>query len=385
MDIEGPSFHGSYNYHDSHGPSYEEPCHCSISRELAHSEVIGAGRHGGSLKSGDPVLNPSSDPPRYHKVEKHDDVEKLNTPAVIMDLRAAESTKTKCDSEEGKVDKGGRKDICTEEIDTLHLDAGIVSNSGWKCSDNARVKEGADLKWKYGIVSAEMMISEPPQECAGMDECNKVLREGELYECTIPDEGMQGTLCPSDICISKTQLQQPTPGSHGSQNLSCLSEEKLTTIGGPSKMLKPVHVEGADSEPLFKSKSEPSQESSGVYKPSQEEGATFLPEGGPVVSSAVGGDGWVYYNAYRQLTTPYTIDALKEGFAVGYLPGELFLYYRQAGKYSEPVELKSIVGGAPAVIETGNVISQVPLQQTSWQVNSNREVSSVPSDRSQSA
>lgn len=384
MATEGPSFHGSYKYHDSHGPSYEEPSHRSISRELANLEVIGTGRHGWSLKSGDPVLNPSSDPPRYHKLEKHDDVEKLKAPAVSMDLRATESTKTKCDSEEGKVDKGGRKDICTEEIDTLHLDDGTVSNSGWKCSDNTRVNEGADLKWKYGIVSAEMMISEPPQECAGTGECNEVLREGELHECTLSDKAMQDTLCPSDICISKFELPQPTPGSHGSQNLSCLSEEKSTTIGDPSKMSKPVHVEGADSEPLFKSKSEPSQESSGVYKPSQEEGATFWPEGGPAVSSAVGGDGdgWVYYNANRQLTTPYTIDALKEGFAVGYLPGELFLYYRQAGKYSEPVELKSIIGGAPAVIETGNVISQVPLQQTSWQVNSGREVSSVPSDRS---
>lgn len=260
--------------------------------------------------------------------------------------------------------------ICTKEIDTLHIDSGVVSNSGWKCIDNARVNVGSDLKGKFGIASAEMMISEPPEDCVGTDECNKDLREGELHERTISDVGMQSRLCHSDICTSEIQLQQPTSGSHGSQNLSCLSEERSTTIGDPSQMSEPVHVEEADCEPLFKSKSDPSQESFDVYKPSQEEGATFWPDCGPAVPNAGGGDGWVYYNAYQQLTTPYTIDALKEGYAVGYLPGELSLYYRQAGKYSEPVELKSIVGGAAAVLETGNVISQVPLQQ----VNSSGEV-----------
>lgn len=44
-------------------------------------------------------------------MEKHDDVQKLKAPVVSMDLRAAELMKTKCDSEEGKVDKGGRKDL----------------------------------------------------------------------------------------------------------------------------------------------------------------------------------------------------------------------------------------------------------------------------------
>jgi hypothetical protein len=55
-------------------------------------------------------------------------------------------------------------------------------------------------------------------------------------------------------------------------------------------------------------------------------------------------NGWLYYNAYNYLSGPFTLEVLREGFNVGFLPGELVVYYRQDGVYSASQELKVLIG-----------------------------------------
>ena len=76
---------------------------------------------------------------------------------------------------------------------------------------------------------------------------------------------------------------------------------------------------------------------------------------------AVGGNhenGWFYYNAYNYLSGPFSLEVLREGFNVGFLPGELIVYYRQDGAYSAPHELKVLIGSPTVSSQFANSAPQ---------------------------
>lgn len=65
---------------------------------------------------------------------------------------------------------------------------------------------------------------------------------------------------------------------------------------------------------------------------------------GAVAASDNHENGWFYYNAYNYLSGPFPLEVLREGFNVGFLPGELIVYHRQEGAYSASRELKVLIG-----------------------------------------
>ncbi|KAG0599004.1 hypothetical protein M758_12G119300 [Ceratodon purpureus] len=86
-------------------------------------------------------------------------------------------------------------------------------------------------------------------------------------------------------------------------------------------------------------------------------------------AEAAGGNhenGWFYYNAYNYLSGPFTLEVLREGFNVGFLPGELVVYYRQDGAYSASQELKVLIGPPTVPSQLANSTPKEHLPDQVW-------------------
>jgi len=82
-------------------------------------------------------------------------------------------------------------------------------------------------------------------------------------------------------------------------------------------------------------------------------------------------NGWFYCNAYNYLSGPFTLEILRQGFNVSFLPGELVVYYRQDGVYSAPQELKTLID-APSV--SSQFVNSRPHELSQQQVKASRNL-----------
>lgn len=91
-------------------------------------------------------------------------------------------------------------------------------------------------------------------------------------------------------------------------------------------------------------------------------------------AGAAGGNhenGWFYCNAYNYLSGPFTLEILRQGFNVNFLPGELVVYYRQDGVYSAPQELKVLID-APTI--SSQFVNSRPHELADQQVKAPRNL-----------
>lgn len=163
--------------------------------------------------------------------------------------------------------------------------------------------------------------------------------------------------------ISRIQLQRLGPLEDGSRLVlsspveGVKNSSRISTHAG-----RPDHISQKNVSPLAAPAIlVPCKETVGLERDASDAGA------------AAGDNhenGWFYCNAYNYFSGPFTLEILREGFNVSFLPGELVVYYRQDGVYSAPQELKMLIDATTVSSQFVNSSQQVKTPRNLYVVHS---------------
>lgn len=182
------------------------------------------------------------------------------------------------------------------------------------------------------------------------DEYGNKVRGNEKFDSRIPSgEGRRS----EDLRIgsNRTQLQRLGPPGDGPRGVSSSPVEQVTSDVKIAPRIsihsgRPDHIsQGSHSKnvsPLAAPANlAPCKEAVGAERDVNDAGA----------AGDNHEDGWFYHNAYSYLSGPFTLEVLREGFNVSFLPGDLVVYHRQDGAYSAPQKLKMLIGAPTASLQ----------------------------------